>query len=248
MRILFAAVFLIPASDARAGQKACPGADLEAALRAAPTCAAAHALHLACSPGSSFEADFSAPVLEKCEALFLSKLTARQREAYQAKQALCADAFTRENAGTSGIADVVLCQEDVAASYAKDLRGSVRAPVPPVPPIEASFNCAEAETPLEKMICSSRDLGDADMTLRADYVAAMRGATPEERKMLTLSEVGWLSRVARICFPGQNAPADPAHCVWAAFDARSAHLASCAAIVGPDHKWCLREETPVDRP
>jgi len=237
---------LVWACNVSAAQTTCPGADLASALRATPTCAAAHALHQACSPGSSFEWEFAAPVMEKCEAAFLAKLTARQKDAYKAKMDNCSDVYARENEGTGAAADVVLCQEEVAAVYAKDVRAAVRAPVPQTPPVAASFDCALARSPLEKTICSSRDLGDVDMSLRADYVLAMRDATREERHVLALSESEWLRRVARICFPATGAPADPTHCVLTAFGDRSAHLASCAAIVGPDHKWCLREVTPVD--
>ena len=67
----------------------CPAGNapiFEEDLRATASCEAAHKLHDACSWGSSGDVALSGAVIEKCEAVFLSRITPAQKRNYLARQ------------------------------------------------------------------------------------------------------------------------------------------------------------------
>ena len=147
----------------------CPAGDapiFEEDVRAAPNCEAAHKLHDACGWGSSGDVALSGAVIEKCEAVFLSRLAPAQKRNYQARQQRCSDKYARED-GSLAVAEAALCAEAIAVSFAKNAATAGRIPAAPLAPVKASFDCGKARTKLELLICSSDTIGSEDIDLSA---------------------------------------------------------------------------------
>ncbi len=131
------------ASGPASAEEKCPKGDapiFEEDLKAAPDCASAHALHEACAWGSSGDAGLTGVVVEKCEAVFLNRLDAKQKRNYQARVRRCADKASREQ-GTAAISEGAMCEEEVAASFAKNAEAAGRVKAAPLAPVKASFDC-----------------------------------------------------------------------------------------------------------
>jgi uncharacterized protein YecT (DUF1311 family) len=234
------------AGAARAEEK-CPKGDapiFEEDLRAAPDCAAAHALHSACAWGSSGDAGLTGVVVEKCEALFLSRLTKAQKRNYDARVQRCSDKYAREQ-GTIAIAETAMCQEDIAASFAKDSAAAGRIKAAPLAPVKASFDCGKAQSPLEQLICSDDDLAALDIDLSDAYKKAFKGAATEARKALVASENRWLAYVASSCLSGGNSTDLARLCATGAFRERVGQIPLCMAKAGGALTVCLDNYSPA---
>ena len=112
----------------------CPAGDapiFEEDVRATPSCEAAHKLHDACAWGSSGDARLSGAVIEKCEAVFLSRLTPAQKRNYEARQQRCSEKYARED-GSLAIAEAALCTEAIAVSFARNAPPPAASPLRPL--------------------------------------------------------------------------------------------------------------------
>jgi uncharacterized protein YecT (DUF1311 family) len=225
----------------------CPAGNapiFEEDLRATPSCEAAHKLHDACSWGSSGDARLSGVVIEKCEAVFLDRLTSTQKRNYQARQQRCSDKYARED-GSLAIAEASLCAEAIAVSFARNTAAAGRIPATPLAPVKASFDCNKARTKLEQLICSSEIIGGEDIDLSAAYRKAFDSAAPDARKALVASENGWLSYVAKSCIGDAIGDFDSKSCAEQAFSDRADQLKRCLSKSGDEEKACLNAYAPV---
>jgi uncharacterized protein YecT (DUF1311 family) len=219
----------------------CPAGDapiFEEDLRATASCEAAHKLHAACSWGSSGDVALSGVVIEKCEAVFLSRLTPAQKRNYEARQQRCSEKFARED-GSLAVAEAALCTEAIAVSFARNAAAAGRIPAAPLAPVKASFDCARARTKLEQLICSSDVIGGEDIDLAETYRKAFNSAAPEARKALVASETGWLSYVAKSCIGAAIGDFDSKSCAEQAFSDRADQLKRCMSKSGDEAKACL---------
>jgi uncharacterized protein len=176
--------------------------------------------------------------MEKCEAIFRSHLDAKQKRNYEARLQRCSDKFAREQ-GSLAIAEAALCQEEIAASFAKDLIAAGRIKAAPLAAVKASFDCQKARTPIEALICSSDQIGDDDIDLSKAYQKAFRGAAPDVRKVLIASEIAWLAYVSASCISDTTSSDISKLCAQSAFEDRVAQLPICMAKTGDDQKTCL---------
>ena len=115
----------------------------------------------------------SGAVIEKCEALFLSRLTPAQKRNYEARQQRCSDKYARED-GSLAVAEAALCAEAIAVSFARNAAAAGRIPAAPLAPVKASFDCDKARTKLEHLICSSDVIGGEDIDLVRDLSQGLR--------------------------------------------------------------------------
>ncbi len=225
----------------------CPAGDapiFEEDLRAAPSCETAHKLHDACSWGSSGDARLSGAVIEKCEALFLDRLTPAQKRNYQARQQRCSDRYVRED-GSLAVAEASLCAEAIAVSFARNAAAAGRIPAAPLTPVRASFDCGKARTELEQLICSSDVIGGDDIDLSAAYQKALNGSAPDVRKALIASESGWLAYVAKSCIGAAIGHDSSKLCAEQAFSDRADQLKRCMSKSGDEERACLNAYAPV---
>ena len=216
----------------------CPAGDapiFEEDLRAAPSCETAHKLHDACSWGSSGDARLSGAVIEKCEALFLDRLTPAQKRNYQARQQRCSDRYVRED-GSLAVAEASLCAEAIAVSFARNAAAAGRIPAAPLTPVRASFDCGKARTELEQLICSSDVIGGDDIDLSAAYQKALNSAAPDVRKALVASESGWLAYVAKSCIGAAIGHYSSKLCAEQAFSDRADQLKRCMSKSGDEER------------
>ncbi len=118
-----------------------------------------------------------------------------------------------------------LCQVDVAAHFAADpLAASQPAP-------RASFDCANAKSPLEIAICSDISFGHADIVLSRVYtlLRQSRFDKKEDRGALTQSEKRWLLSVPAKCgLSATPASQKSLNCLRNEFELRFTDLDSCA--------------------
>jgi hypothetical protein len=225
----------------------CPAGDapiFEEDVRAAPSCEAAHKLHDACAWGSSGDARLSGAVIEKCEALFLDRLTPAQKRNYQDRQQRCSEKYARED-GSLAIAEASLCAEAIAVSFAGNAAVAGRIPAAPLAPVKASFDCNKARTKLEQLICSSDVIGGEDIDLSETYRKAFNSAAPDARKALVASENGWLSYVEKSCIGAAIGDYDSKSCAEQAFSDRADQLKRCMSKSGDEAKVCLNAYAPV---
>ncbi|HEY1779429.1 MAG TPA: hypothetical protein VGG79_03190 [Roseiarcus sp.] len=225
----------------------CPAGDapiFEDDLRAAPSCEAAHKLHDACAWGSSGDARLSGAVIEKCEAMFLDRLTPAQKRNYEARQQRCSDKYSRED-GSLAIAETALCAEAIAVSFARNAAAAGRTPAAPLAPVKASFDCGKARTELELLICSGDVIGAEDIDLSQAYREALRRSAPDLRKVLVASESGWLAHVAKSCISEAIGRDASKLCAEQAFSDRVDQLNRCMSKSGDEEKACLNVYAPV---
>ena len=219
----------------------CPAGDapiFEEDVRATASCEAAHKLHDACGWGSSGDVSLSGAVIEKCEAVFLSRLTPAQKRNYEARQQRCSDKYARED-GSLAVAEAALCTEAIAVSFARNAAGAGRVPAAPLAPVKASFDCNKARTKLELLICSSDVIGGEDIDLSAIYRKAFNSAAPDARAALAASENGWLSYVEKSCIGAASSAYDSKSCAEQAFADRTEQLKRCASKTSDEAKACL---------
>jgi hypothetical protein len=225
----------------------CPAGDapiFEEDVRATPSCEAAHKLHDACSWGSSGDVRLSGAVIEKCEALFLSRLTPAQKRNYEARQQRCSDKYSRED-GSMAVAEAALCAEAIAVSFARNAVAAGRISAAPLAPVKASFDCSKARTELEQLICSSDVIGGEDIDLSAAYREALATSAPDVRKVLVASESGWLAYVAKSCIGNAIGHDSSKLCAEQAFSDRADQLKRCMSKSGDEEKACLNAYAPV---
>lgn len=210
---------------ARAQDKCSFGGDDSAenfvkALDSAASCTAANKTLHRCAWGSSADTQFAPVVIAKCEKTFFGKLSGGEKTNYAEQMQLCAYEFARQQ-GTMYISAAALCQADVAARYAADPALAHASGA------RASFDCTNARTPLEMVICSNIGLGHADVVLSRVYKNALSHGSPANRDALIKSERRWLEELPAKC--GLAEPASPRalNCLRNAFELRFTSLDSC---------------------
>jgi uncharacterized protein YecT (DUF1311 family) len=225
----------------------CPTGDapiFEEDVRATASCEAAHKLHDSCGWGSSGDVALSGAVIEKCEALFLGRLTPAQKRNYQARQQRCSAKYSRED-GSMAVAEAALCAEAIAVSFARNVAAAGRIQAAPLAPVKASFDCARARTELERLICSSDVIGAEDSDLSAAYREALRRSAPDVRNALIASESGWLTYVTKSCIGKASGHDASKLCAEQAFSDRADQLKRCMSKTGDEEKACLNAYAPV---
>jgi len=168
--------------------------DLAKALLGAKSCAAAAAKMHDCAWGSSADTQLAPIVIAKCEKTFFEDLSPSGQRHYGEEMQLCAYEYARQE-GTMYMSAAALCQVDVAAHFAAN-PASAEQPAP-----RASFDCAKAQTPLEKAIYSDINLGHADIVLSRVYSGMLKRADEKERTALIQSEKQWLQSLPAKCSP-----------------------------------------------
>jgi hypothetical protein len=91
--------------------------DVIEAIKGSPGCDAAMKVFEACEYGASGDVQFGAAVQEKCEADFLSRLKAPQKQAYQRQMRVC-DRKYRTQSGTMYLSFTAFYRAELAQNYA----------------------------------------------------------------------------------------------------------------------------------
>ena len=107
-----------------------------------------------------------------------------------------------------------LCQMDVAVYYAANPIAASK------PAARASFDCAKAQTPLEKAICSDISLGHADIVLSRVYSGILKNSDAKDKSTLVQSEKLWLQSIPPFSEKSLN-------CARNEFELRFTTLDSC---------------------
>lgn len=101
----------------------------------------------------------------------------------------------------------------------------------------ASFDCAKATKPVEKVICTTPSLSQADETLAQDYRRLMEGLPPALKPILQKGQRSWLAYVPLYCSSDGRGtigkPADFAQCVTQEYAQRVRSLQNQPARIGP---------------
>jgi uncharacterized protein YecT (DUF1311 family) len=224
LRLLLAAAFSAFAASAALAGDACFGSDgeaMSAALKNAGSCRAALAKFSACAWGSSADLAFGDVVVKVCEGEFLAKLTPAGKANYEAEAGLCDYEHARQE-GTMYRSAEALCRAEVASKFAATPALADRA----LP--RASFDCAKAQTPLEKAICVDPALGRADLVLSRVYKEGMASLTPAERDALNADERKWMAKVVADCKLATAPDKRALACARAAFEARFTAIEECS--------------------
>lgn len=217
-------------SFAAAGQ-AChfgdPAAD-EKALRAAPTCQAVFKQYNDCVWGSSADGWRAGIVREKCEPLFLPKLTAEQKKIFTDKISFCREQYDLAT-GTLAISESNTCAVGVIFDFATDSAKASK----PLP--FASFDCSLARSPIEKTICSNPQLGRADLLLSAAYKPFFNAVHGPDRTKLIANQRDWNANIPIACHL-ISAPAKQAtvSCLIEAYKTRADLLNGCSNALEVD--------------
>jgi uncharacterized protein YecT (DUF1311 family) len=194
----------------------------EKALRAAHTCQAAYKQYMDCRWGSSADGWRGAIVREKCEPLFLTKLTAERKKVYNDKLHFCGQQYELAS-GTLAISESNTCGVEVIFEFATD---SVKASKP-LP--FASFDCSLARTPIEKTICSNSQLGRADLLLSTAYKPFFNAVKGNDRAKLIAKQRAWNASIPLTCHLNST-PATQAtiSCLIEAYKTRADLLNQCS--------------------
>src|SRR5215472_16018877 len=192
-RLILVAVMLIWMGTSRpAWAQECTDYDSVAeALSSAESCSAAAAKWRQCQEGVTADVPLSSIVIDRCEKTFLAKLSLKARKRYAEEMQLCGYRYARQE-GTLFPTRAAGCQLDVAARFASN-PAAAGGPAP-----RASFDCDQAQTVLEKAICSDIRLGHADLVLSRVYKEAKRNH-PQEESDLVESEEEWRQDLATRC-------------------------------------------------
>ena len=124
LRSCLAALAVLSAlGAARAATEKCPAPSTEgdviiAALQAAPSCDRAMKIFRACEYGASPDVQFGAIVEQKCEADFLPRLGASQKNAYASQLSRC-DAKYANESGTMYRSFTAFCRAEVSQRYSQ---------------------------------------------------------------------------------------------------------------------------------
>lgn len=196
---------------------------LTQALQAAPSCKAAAAQFDKCRWGSSVDAEFGSIVVDKCERELLPTLSTAGKANYQHELRLCSYEFEHQQ-GTIYISEDAHCKVHVAADF------DANPDIADQPPARASFDCAKAQSAVERAICSDQKLGDAEIVLRRALHGAMSALHPEQKRALTKQENDWFSGVESKCRVGADAVSAAARvCMRKQFEARFLELDDCSS-------------------
>ena len=98
------------------------GDAISTALEKAATCEAALKLFKDCAYVASIDAMFGGIVTTRCEADFLSKLSAAQRKSYDREKNACTRKYTNKE-GTMYRSFEAMCYSELAARYSKSFAG-----------------------------------------------------------------------------------------------------------------------------
>lgn len=223
-RSLTGIVFVVLLLAIPAAGQACHFGDALAdqeALSSAPTCEAAYKQYQDCRWGSSADGWRGRIVRDKCEPLFLSKLTVEQMKVYNDKIAFCGQQYEFAK-GTLAISESNTCAVGVIVAFATD-------PNPASKPLPfASFDCSLARTPIEKTICSNPQLGRADLLVSTAYKPFFNAVHGDARAQLITNQRAWNATTPVACH-FETAPATHAAvaCLIAAYKKRAGLLNEC---------------------
>ena len=191
----------------------------EKLLQDAPTCRQAADIYFACRWGSSADLGFGSIVAEKCHSELQPILTPELKNRYEWQLKLCGDEYARKQ-GTLYLSE----RESCSISVDLDFLGS--GPLSSTPIQRASFDCATANTPLERSICADPQLAEDDVVLAKVYKAALAEYSTAERPIVVRSEREWLDHVRTKCNPAAMSEASLA-CTRDAFEKRIDGLDEC---------------------
>jgi uncharacterized protein len=190
-------------------------------LSSEKSCKAAAAKLHECQWGSSADTQFAPIVIHKCEATFYKQLSTVGKTNYGQEMQLCAYENARQT-GTLAMSEAAMCQVDTAAEF------GAHPSLKDHPPARASFDCATAQSSMEKAICSDRGLGHADIVLSRVYSNALKNATPKDKARVMANERRWLRALTGTCklsaSPFTNASLD---CLRNQFEIRFTTLDDC---------------------
>ncbi|HEX6497355.1 MAG TPA: lysozyme inhibitor LprI family protein [Acidobacteriaceae bacterium] len=208
------------------------------ALEQAPSCdAAVKKLH-DCQWGSSADTQFAPIVVAKCEKMFLDKLSQAAMDRYADEMQLCAYEYARQE-GTISMSAAAMCQVDVAADFAANPAVANQSAQ------RASFNCGNAQTLLEKAICSDIRLGHADIVLSRVYSRARKSVDQDGKRILAENEKHWLSGLPGKCsLSSLPLSQESLNCLRNEFELRFTWLDSCG---DEDAGNCLRRLTQDEK-
>ena len=96
--------------------------DIAAAISSAPSCPAAYEVMNACLFNASGDVGFAKAVEDKCEPLFLPRLTPAQRRGYAMAGARCLNKYAGEE-GSMYVSFAATCKAGVAVNYARRFAG-----------------------------------------------------------------------------------------------------------------------------
>ncbi len=246
-RLAMLVLLLIVAGGAARAQDPCshgPSDDvaeaLSKALFNAKSCSVAADLLSECRWGSSADTQFAPIVVEKCEKTFFNGLSSAGKQRYEDEMQLCAYEFARQE-GTLSMSQAAMCQVDVAAEFAADPAIANR----PAP--NASFDCAKAQSPLEKAICSNIRLGHADIVLSRVYSGVVKNLKPAEQSTLIRNQREWLDHVSTRCRPSRPPFSDKSlNCIRNEFEIRFTDLDGCLDGEGGVDSCLWDPNAPVD--
>jgi uncharacterized protein YecT (DUF1311 family) len=104
------------------------------------------------------------------------------------------------------------------------------------PAVAASFNCAAATTPRERLICNTPSLSADDDKMAQIYTAALSAVSEKRRDALRAGQRSWLRFLAAIC-PIVNftdeAVKETVECIGNNYSSRSGELESAVQRKGP---------------
>jgi len=107
----------------------------------------------------------------------------------------------------------------------------------PAPVLAASFDCASAKAPREKLICGDATLSELDGQLGRAYQARRALLSPHGADMLQRSELSWLHFITLICpldHKENNGSLDqPTTCLQRRYQERLTQLAKVGQRLGP---------------
>jgi len=194
----------------------------EKALRSAPSCRAAYKQYNDCRWGSSIDAWRAGIVREKCEPLFLTKLTLEQKKIYNNKLQFCAKQYEFAS-GTLAISESNTCGVGVIFDFATDSAKASK----PLP--FASFDRSLAHSPIEKTICSNPQLGRADLLVSTAYKPFFNAVRGNDRTKLVANQRAWNVTTPISCHLN-NTPATQAtiSCLIEASEKRAGLLNECS--------------------
>jgi hypothetical protein len=112
-RVVFA-LLTVPIFAVQSEAKDCPVTERPldaqtAAISRASSCKEAYATMSSCASGASGDVALGEAVRQKCEPLFLGRLSAAQRRAYTREQRACSEKYARQS-GTMYLSMAAFCQ------------------------------------------------------------------------------------------------------------------------------------------
>ena len=101
----------------------------------------------------------------------------------------------------------------------------------------ASFDCANAKTPREKIICKDPELSALDAQLGSKYEERLKLLSPEGVKLFQRSEHNWLHFISTVCPIARNSKSDnwhnPKECLTQEYMTRLKEINMVGQKIGP---------------